>query len=63
MPYLEKDPPRWFSVLWLFNGREEWEDYHGTKQNLHRWIREMFQSEKADAVIRIEEWEPAGCLD
>lgn len=48
---------RLYSVLWLFNGREEWEDYLGTRAGLRRWIREAFNSERADAVLRIEEGE------
>lgn len=43
-----------YSLLWLFNGREEWEDYVGTREGLRRWIRETFESERADALIRIE---------
>ena len=46
-----------YSILWLFNGREEWEDYYGTKQGLNRFIREALACEEADAVIRIEEGE------
>ena len=46
-----------FSVLWLFNGREEWEDYYGTRDGLRRWIRSTLQQDMADAVIRIEEGE------
>ena len=48
---------RLYSILWLFNGREEWEDYLGTRTGLNRWIRETFQAERADAVLRIEEGE------
>lgn len=46
---------RLYSLLWLFNGREEWEDYVGTREGVRRWIRETFESERADALIRIEE--------
>jgi hypothetical protein len=48
---------RLYSILWLFNGREEWEDYYGTREGLRRFIRETLTSEQADAVIRIEEGE------
>ena len=50
-------PNRLYSILWLFNGREEWEDYYGTLAGLRRWIRATLDQEKADAVIRIEEGE------
>jgi hypothetical protein len=46
---------RLYSLLWLFNGREEWEDYVGTREGVRRWIRETFESERADALIRFEE--------
>ena len=46
-----------YSILWVFNGREEWEDYYGTRKGLHRFIREVLACEEADAVIRIEEGE------
>ena len=54
-----------YSVLWLFNGREEWEDYYGTRDGLRCWIRSTLQQDMADAVIRIEdgEGEPMGRFD
>lgn len=48
---------RLYSLLWLFNGREEWADYVGTRAQLRRHIREELSAERADCLIRIEEGE------
>jgi hypothetical protein len=48
---------RLYSLLWLFNGREEWADYIGTRAQLNRHIREELTSERADCLLRIEEGE------
>jgi hypothetical protein len=48
---------RLYSILWLYNGREEWEDYIGSYQGLVRYVKATISQGLADCVIRVEQGE------
>jgi truncated hemoglobin YjbI len=53
-PPMSKRKATW-SILFVFNGEELWEEYYGTKEGAKHHANRMIHNEEADDIIRIIE--------